>query len=82
MLALLDSGRGDWGEIRLRAATIRVARVVEGEERDIHHFLESLVQQANAEPEREAEREPTPQEARDRRLADGFRVFGSEAEPR
>jgi Family of unknown function (DUF6328) len=81
VVALLEPGRGDWGEVRLKSGTITVANVSEGDEGEIHHFLESVVQQANAEPEPERERELTPPQARDRQLAEAFQAFAREGQP-
>jgi hypothetical protein len=80
VLALLEPGRSEWGNVSLRSGTIRVDHVAEGDERDIRHFLESLVAQANAgeESAHDNERELSPQEARDRRLAEGFRAFSDQ----
>jgi hypothetical protein len=44
--ALLHAG--DWGKIKCKADRVRVRDVAEGEEDRLHHFLESVVTQANA----------------------------------
>jgi hypothetical protein len=44
--ALLQAG--DWGKIKCKADRVRVRDVAEGEEDRLHHFLESVVVQANA----------------------------------
>jgi hypothetical protein len=39
---------GGWGEVKVTKSKLRVAAVEEGAEPDLRHFLESAVQQANA----------------------------------
>jgi hypothetical protein len=41
-------GGGDWGEVKLKGGRVRVGDVSEGSEESLRHFLESVVQQANA----------------------------------
>jgi hypothetical protein len=41
-------GGGDWGEVKLKAGKIRVSEVREGSEESLRHFLEGVVQEANA----------------------------------
>ncbi len=41
-------GGGSWGEVMLKGAKIKVAGVAEGSEDEVRHFLEGVVQQANA----------------------------------
>jgi hypothetical protein len=43
---LLNAGR--WHSIELKRGTVRVGDVHEGSEDTLHHFLESVMQQANA----------------------------------
>jgi hypothetical protein len=54
---LLDTGR--WRDLTLKAGRVRVAGVDEGSEETLHHFLESVMQEANKslvdEDEHEAE---------------------------
>lgn len=45
-------GGGDWGKIKLKKDRVLVSRVAEGGENRLHHFLESVVLQANAAHER------------------------------
>jgi hypothetical protein len=40
--------RGDWGTVKLRKGQVRVDDVPEGGEAKLHHFLESVVAEANA----------------------------------
>ncbi len=53
-------GGGDWGKVTLKSSLVRVADVDSGNEAKLKHFLESAVQQANAdhpvEPEPEDDR--------------------------
>jgi hypothetical protein len=42
-------GRGEWGKLKLKKKAVRVSGVVPGVEDKLRHFLESVVQQANAE---------------------------------
>src|ERR1700722_9667285 len=44
---LLDSGR--WGDLRLKGAKVRVGGIAAGDEESLHHFLESVMQEANKE---------------------------------
>jgi hypothetical protein len=39
---------GDWGEVRLKKREIRVSDIAPGSEAKLGHFLESVVEQANA----------------------------------
>ena len=41
-------GGGDWGEVSLKGAQVKVTDVPEGGEEELRFFLESVVQQANA----------------------------------
>ena len=43
---LLDTGR--WDDVRLKGGKVRVGGVDEGSEDSLHHFLEAVVQEANA----------------------------------
>jgi hypothetical protein len=43
---LLDTGR--WGDVRLKGGKVRVGGVDEGSEDSLHHFLEAVMQEANA----------------------------------
>ena len=73
-LAMLDRVDGEWGEVRLRRATVTVGDVREGSEARLRHLLDSAVVEANGEPgsERPAER-ADEQRARDRRMTETFR---------
>jgi hypothetical protein len=41
-------GRGEWEQVQLKKQTVRVSGVTPGGEDKLRHFLESVVQQANA----------------------------------
>ncbi len=85
---LLD--RGTWPEIKLKKGTITVKDLEEGSEEKLRFFLESVVQEANAEQEpdeadedaSEEETESGAEEADqesdpDREMTDRFRAFAS-----
>src|SRR2546423_8778678 len=48
-------GSGDWDTVRMKKQTVTVEGVRPGNEDKLRHFLESVVQQANATHEPEAE---------------------------
>lgn len=51
-------GHGEWGEVSLKKQQIRVDNVSPGSEEKLRHYLESVVEQANAtEQQHERERE-------------------------
>jgi hypothetical protein len=54
VLALLNSAHSSWGETRVTKDSITVADVGQGSESELRHFLESVVLQANADPEADA----------------------------
>lgn len=83
---LLDGG--EWGEVSLKGATVRVTDVSEGSEDKLRHFLDAVVQQANAthvEPEDDADdQDDGPEDASegdgddaDARMTSRFRDFGA-----
>src|SRR5689334_1785888 len=47
-VARLLSGSTDWGEVSLKKKSVGVIDVSEGSEERLRHFLESVVEQANA----------------------------------
>jgi len=58
-------GRGEWGKLKLKKRTVCVSGVAPGVEDKLRHFLESVVQQANADhPPAESESE-ADEDARD-----------------
>jgi hypothetical protein len=62
-------GGGQWGEIAVKKRTVHVTDVVPGEEEKLRHYLESVVEQANA-AHPPAERDGEAAE-RDGQAADG-----------
>jgi hypothetical protein len=82
-------GSGDWGEVTLKKQTVRVKDVVGGEEDRLRHFLDSVVDQANAshpsepdESEDEADNASESEDAKgpDAEMTARFRAF-AEPEP-
>lgn len=79
--------RGRWKEVTLKKGTVRVEPIEPGQEERLHHFLESVVLQANSAtetPEADAERsegpeDPEEQEARevpeDQEMTERLRSF-------
>jgi hypothetical protein len=51
VLALLGSAHSSWGEARVTKDGINVKDVEHGSESELRHFLESVVLQADADPE-------------------------------
>lgn len=74
-LKLLDTG--NWGEVELKKKTVCVAEVPPGTEEKLRHFLESAVEQANAD-QRSDDSEGDEQREEDREAADEER--GEDAE--
>ena len=74
-LALLHNG--DWGKIKLGKRRLRVLRVEEGSEERLHHFLESVVTQANAanQPREEAKDVASEPSGVDAEMTRRFRAF-------
>ena len=85
-------GSGEWGEVTLKKKTVRVKGVVDGEEERLRHFLDSVVDQANAshpsEPDQAKDEAGTAAESEDAKGPDAemtarFRAFAEpEAETR
>jgi hypothetical protein len=78
---------GDWGKIALKKSRVRVHDVVEGEEARLHHFLESVLLQANAADEpNEPEADEDDHDAEedeidplDSEMTERFRSFAAES---
>jgi hypothetical protein len=76
---------GDWGKVELKTATVRVSGLEPDTEEKLRHFLESVVEQANAD-HRPTEDEPDESEDEDSEQGDDggpdaemterFRSFG------
>ncbi len=83
---LSHGGNAGWGDVGIAKSAIKVDRLQPGAEADLRHFLESVVVQVNSElapeasePEVQAsDREPDPQQAADREMAESLRAFGGE----
>jgi hypothetical protein len=83
--ARLLGGAGGWGDVSLskKRKTVSVSDVTEGSEERLRHYLESVVEQANAthpseEPEGENASEDTEDEGddgADAQMSDRFRSF-------
>jgi hypothetical protein len=73
-------GGGGWGDIKVGKSKLRVADVRDGAESDLRHFLESAVQQANANlADDDEDDEPASGGERseaDDRMTERFRAFG------
>jgi len=78
-------GSGDWDEVSVRKGTVRVTGVSAGQEERLRHFLESVVEQANADhslpgeadgPESEAGSQAPP--GPDAEMTERFRSFAAD----
>ena len=59
-------GGGSWGEVSLKKEKVKVTEVPEGSEDQLRHFLEGVVQEANAaHVEAEGDHEESPETADD-----------------
>ncbi len=78
----LDRAAGRWGKIECSQKRIKVGEVGAGSEADLRHFLESVVQQANAdyapEPEPEGDDDADGGSEADREMTAAFRGFADE----
>ena len=64
--------RGDWSEVKLKKGTVRVEDIRPGDEEKLRHFLESVVQQANADQRpREEQQQPDEDDDRDQGADEG-----------
>jgi hypothetical protein len=81
-------GGGDWGEIKLTKGRVRVPTVAEGDESRVHHFLESVVLQANAPHERpegddrddpDADEDTDEPDGIDAEMTERFRSFAKQS---
>jgi hypothetical protein len=88
-------GAGQWGEVAVKKGTVHVTDVVPGEEEKLRHYLESVVEQANAahpavEQDGEAAeangdnpaREDPDREDPDAQMTEQFRSFAQDARQR
>jgi hypothetical protein len=88
-------GGGDWGELRVKKQNITVEGLTPGSEDKLRHFLESVVQQANAdnrpaddgddhgdgEDRDEARDGDEPGDSPDAQMAEQFRSFAEGSQP-
>jgi hypothetical protein len=76
---LLNADR--WGSVKLNRGKVRVGHVEEGSEASLHHFLESVMQQANAalvaEPADEDEDDEGAGDDAGARMTERFRSFAA-----
>lgn len=82
-------GHGEWGEVEVKKGAVRVTDVTPGTEEKLRHYLESVVEQANAsqappeaeDRERDGRQEDgqTADEGPDSEMTEHFRAF-AEAE--
>jgi hypothetical protein len=78
---LSGGGSVTWGEVKAVKKKVTVAGVKPGSESDLHHFLESIVQQVNADQgkadEDATEGEPgEDDDGADGQMTEAFRGFG------
>lgn len=72
----LERPGNSWGAVRVTKKELRVDDVGAGSEADLHHFLESVVLQANAALRDEAQdTEDDARSERDQAMTDAFRAF-------
>jgi hypothetical protein len=78
-------GGGNWGEVSIKGAKVKVADVPEGTEEELRFFLDGVVQQANAthiDADEEAddgadERDDAGEDDADARMTSRFRDSGT-----
>lgn len=72
----LERPGSSWGSVRVTKKELRVDDVSPGSEADVHHFLESVVLQANAALRDEADdADDAVRSERDQAMTDAFRAF-------
>lgn len=78
----LERHAGRWGTIKVTKDRLAVTEVVAGSEADLRHFLEGVVQQANADfaPEPEDETDDGGGSDADREMTEAFRSFSSDGD--
>jgi hypothetical protein len=77
-------GTGEWGAVELGEQTVSVAEVPQGDEDKLRHYLESVVEQANAAhrpDESEDDGDEQGRQGPDAEMTERFRSFASEDEP-
>ena len=83
VVAMLGTANQRWGEVRVTRNGIEVADVAQGSEEELHHFLETVALQVNAEMPQEGELAaakdgPDEEAVLDRRMTAAFRSFADE----
>jgi hypothetical protein len=75
----LDRSGSSWGAIRVTKKQLRVDAVTAGSEHDVHHFLESVVLQANAAfREEEQDGDDDGRSEQDQEMTDAFRALATD----
>jgi hypothetical protein len=80
VLTQLQHAGGGWDEAAVRKNRIVVTNVREGAEGDVRHFVESIVQEANAEVVQDASAADDGEITSDDRIAERFRAFAETGE--
>lgn len=86
--ALIEPKAGNWGEIRVRKATIEVGDVQQGAEQELRHLLDSVITQINADLGRGPDAGAQPdgaasedaQQQADTQMSERFRAFAEDTE--
>jgi hypothetical protein len=81
---------GEWGEVELKKRTVSVSRLTPGSEEKLRHFIESVVEQANAATERPDDETDADEQGAsngdeagpDERMTQRFRAFSGQANHR
>jgi hypothetical protein len=71
----LERPGSGWGAVRVTKKELRVDDVSPGSEHDLHHFLESVVLQANASLREDAEDSDEARSEQDQAMTDAFRAL-------
>jgi hypothetical protein len=75
----LEHSGSSWGAIRVTKKQLRVDAVSAGSEHDVHHFLESVVLQANAAfREEQEDAGDDGRSAEDQEMTDAFRALATD----
>jgi hypothetical protein len=75
----LERPGGRWGAVKVTKQQLRVEAVSPGAEHDLHHFLESVVLQANADLRDESGGGPEAERSeRDQQMTEAFRSLAAD----
>jgi hypothetical protein len=75
----LEHSGSSWGAIRVTKKQLRVDAVSAGSEHDVHHFLESVVLQANAAfREEQQDGDNDGRSEQDQQMTDAFRALATD----